>query len=131
MQIESLGSGTRRGPPQVGGLHLRMVSSHGSQNLAGSLPNALGTAESVLLPLALLGIWTAAALGPATRERLPPYSPPSVAAVVAFATVLSPPVMFWLLPLRPPLRGRRGAVASGLLRLALLLTPLWGPILYH
>src|SRR2546430_3600796 len=105
-----------------------MVSSHGSQNLAGSLPDALGTAESVLLPLALLGIWTAAALGPATRERLVRYSAASVTAFVAFDKVLSPQFMIWLLPLIPLVRGRRGLVASGLLGLALLLTQLWFPI---
>jgi hypothetical protein len=130
LQIESLGSGILLAAHQVGGLHLRMVTSHGSQNLAGSLPDALGTAESVLLPLALLGIWTAAALGPATRERLVRYSAASVTAFVAFDKVLSPQFMIWLLPLVPLVRGRRGLIASGLLGLALILTQLWFPIRY-
>jgi hypothetical protein len=130
LQIESLGSGILLAAHQVGGLHLTMVTSHGSQNLAGSLPDALGTAESVLLPLALLGIWTAAALGPATRERLVRYSAASVTAFVAFDKVLSPQFMIWLLPLVPLVRGRRGLIASGLLGVALILTQLWFPIRY-
>jgi hypothetical protein len=130
LQIESLGSGILLAAHQVGGFHLTMVTSHGSQNLGGSLPDALGTAESVLLPLALLGIWTAAALGPAQPERLVRYSAAAVTAFVAFDKVLSPQFMVWLLPLVPLVRGRRGLVASGLLGLALLLTQLWFPIRY-
>jgi hypothetical protein len=130
LQIESLGSGFLLAAHQVGGLHLTMVSSHGSQNLAGSLPNALGVAESALLPLALLGIWTAAALGPAGPERLIRYSAASVTAFVAFDKVLSPQFMIWLLPLVPLVRGRRGLAASALLGIALLLTQLWFPIRY-
>src|SRR5439155_1268515 len=54
LQIESLGSGVLLAAHQLGGLHLTMVTSHGSQNLSGTLPDALGAAQSVLLPLALL-----------------------------------------------------------------------------
>jgi hypothetical protein len=84
----------------------------------------------VLLPLSLLAIWTAAARGPATPERLVRYSAASVTAFVAFEKVLSPQFMIWLLPLVPLVRGRRGLIASGLLALALLLTQLWFPIRY-
>ena len=107
-----------------------MVTSHGSQNLAGSLPRALGAGESALLVVALLGIWWAAARGPATPERLVRYSAASVTAFVAFDKVLSPQFMIWLLPLVPLVAGRRGLVASALLGLALVLTQLWFPIRY-
>jgi hypothetical protein len=130
LQIESLASGVLLGARQVGGLEITMESSRGSQNLAGSLPDALGTASSVLLVLALLGIWAAAAWGPATPERLVRFSAASVVAFVSLGKVLSPQFLIWLIPLVPLVRGRRGLAASGLLGLALLLTQLWFPIRY-
>jgi hypothetical protein len=107
-----------------------MESSHGSQNLVGSLPHALGTASTALLVLALLAIWIAAARGPASAERLVRFSAASLVAFVALSKVLSPQFLIWLIPLVPLVRGRRGLAASGLLGLALLLTQLWFPIRY-
>ena len=130
LQIESLASAVLLAAHQVGGLAITMESSRGSQNLAGSLPDALGTASSVLLVLTLLGIWTAAAWGPATPERLVRFSAASLVAFVSLGKVLSPQFLIWLIPLVPLVRGRRGLVASGLLGLALLLTQLWFPIRY-
>jgi hypothetical protein len=130
LQIESLGSAALLAAHQIGGLHLTMVTSHGSQNLTGSLPKALGAVESALLAVSLIGIWIAAARGPATPERLVRYSAAAVTAFIAFDKVLSPQFMIWLLPLVPLVRGRRGLAASGLLGLALLLTQLWFPIRY-
>ena len=130
LQIESLGSGILLAAHQAGGLGLHVVTSHGSQNLAGSLPHALGVVETVLLAVSLLAIWTAAALGPQTPERLVRYAAASVTAFVAFDKVLSPQFMIWLIPLVPLVGGRRGLAASALLGLALLLTQLWFPIRY-
>jgi hypothetical protein len=130
LQIESLASAVLLAAHQVGGLAITMESSRGSQNLSGSLPDALGTASSALLVVALLGIWTAAARGPATRERLVRFSAASAVAFVSLGKVLSPQFLIWLIPLVPLVRGRRGLAASGLLGLALLLTQLWFPIRY-
>ena len=130
LQIESLGSGILLAAHQLGGLHLSVVTSHGSQNLAGSLPRALGSAETVLLAVSLLAIWFLAARPPATPERLVRYSAAAVTAFVVFDKVLSPQFMIWLIPLVPLVAGRRGLVASALLALALLLTQLWFPIRY-
>jgi hypothetical protein len=94
------------------------------------LPDTLGAIESGLLAAALLGIWTAAALGPAQPERLVRYAAASVTAFVAFGKVLSPQFLIWLIPLVPLVRGRRGLAASALLALALLLTQLWFPFRY-
>src|SRR5207247_2790103 len=38
LQIESLGAGILLVAPQIGGLHRALVTTHGSQNLAGTLP---------------------------------------------------------------------------------------------
>jgi hypothetical protein len=130
LQIESLGSAILLAAHHLGGLALTMVSSHGSQNLGGSLPDAVGTASSALLAVVLLAIWVAAARGPATPERLVRYAAASLVAFAALGKVLSPQFLIWLLPLVPLVRGRRGLVASGLLALALLLTQIWFPIRY-
>ena len=130
LQLESLGAALLLAAHQAGGLALTVDSSRGSQNLVGSLPHAFGTASSVLLVLALAGIWIAAARGPATPERLVRWSAASVAAFVALGKVLSPQFLIWLLPLVPLVRGRRGLAASALLGLALLLTQVWFPIRY-
>jgi Glycosyltransferase family 87 len=130
LQIESLGSAALVMAHQFGGLGLAVVSSHGSQNLAGSTPDTAAQVESGLLVVALLAIWTAAALGPARPDRLVRYSVASVVAFVAFGKVLSPQFMIWLIPLVPLVRGRRGLAASALLALALLLTQLWFPYRY-
>jgi hypothetical protein len=130
LQIESLGAGILLAAHQLGGLDLDVVTSHGSQNLGGSLAGALGTAESALLAVTLIAIWIAAALGPQRPERLVRYAAAGVTAFAAFDKVLSPQFMIWLLPLVPLVRGRRGLAASALLGLALLLTQLWFPIRY-
>jgi hypothetical protein len=130
LQIESLGAGLLLAAHQFGWFDPHVVSSHGSQNLTGSLPKILGSVETGLLVASLLGIWIAAAVAPARPDRLVRYAAASVTAFVAFDKVLSPQFMIWLLPLVPLVRGRRGVVASALLGLALLLTQLWFPIRY-
>ena len=130
LQIESLGAALLLAAHHVGGLGLTMVSSHGSQNLAGSLPHAAGSVSTGLLVAALAAIWIAAARGPATPERLVRWSAASLTAFIAFDKVLSPQFLIWLLPVVPLVRGRRGLAASGLLALALLLTQVWFPIRY-
>jgi hypothetical protein len=130
LQIESLASALLLAGHHLWGLALTMESSRGSQNLAGSLPDALGTASSVLLVLILVGLWTAAARGPATPDRLVRYTAASLAAFVALGKVLSPQFLIWLLPIVPLVRGRRGLAASALLAVALLLTQVWFPIRY-
>ena len=130
LQVESLGSAVLLAAHNVGGLSLTMETSHGSQNLAGSLPEAVGAVSSALLVVAVLAIWLAALRGSATPERLVRYAAASLVAFVAFGKVLSPQFLIWLLPLVPLVRGRRGIAASGLLGLALLLTQVWFPIRY-
>ena len=130
LQIESLASAILLAAHHVGGLALTIDSSHGSQNLSGPLPDALGTGSSVLLALVLVGLWVAAARGRATPDRLIRYSAASLAAFVTLGKVLSPQFLIWLLPIVPLVRGRRGLAASALLGLALLLTQVWFPIRY-
>jgi glycosyl transferase family 87 len=130
LQIESLGSALLLAAHHTWGLALTMESSHGSQNLVGSLPHAVGSVSSGLLAAVLVGIWIAAARLPATPDRLVRFTAASLTAFVVFDKVLSPQFLIWLLPLVPLVRGRRGLAASALLGLALLLTQVWFPIRY-
>jgi uncharacterized membrane protein len=127
LQIESLGSGFLLVAHHVFGLGITMRSGHGSQNLAGALPDALALVQTLVQAAVLVGLWIAFARGATTPRRLARYSAAAVVAFVALGKVLSPQFLIWLVPL-VPLAGRR--VATGLLALALVLTQLWFPFRY-
>jgi uncharacterized membrane protein len=105
--------------------HPRVITSHGSQNVAGY--GALGVATSALQVAALVAVWIAAA-----RDERPllRYAAASVCAFAAFGKVLSPQFLIWLVPLVPLVRGRRGYAGTALLTLALVLTQVWFPAHY-
>ena len=130
LQIESLGSAVLIAAHHLFGLGLRVDTSHGSQNLAGSLPDAVGAAESALALAGLTALWLWFVREPRDRETLVRASAAAVCLFVAFGKVLSPQYMIWLIPLVPLVRGRRGLAAGGLFALALLLTQLWFPYRY-
>ncbi len=130
LQIESLGSGLLLVAHHVFGTGVTMDTSHGSQNLAGSGPDVLAAAQTILQAAALLAVWILFARGPATRERLVQASAAALVAFVAFGKVLSPQFLLWLIPVVPLVRGRRGVAASVLLAAALVLTQLWFPYRY-
>jgi uncharacterized membrane protein len=123
LQIESLGASlfTAFGHPNV-------ISSHGSQNVAGH--GGVAALFSLLQVATLVALWIAFARGPATGDRLLRYSAAAVCAFVAFGKVLSPQFLLWLIPLVPLVRGRRGLAATGLLTVALVLTQVWFPRRY-
>jgi uncharacterized membrane protein len=123
LQIESVGASlfTTFGHPRV-------VTTHGSQNVAGH--GAVAALFGVAQLAALVALWVAFARGPATSARLVRYSAAAVAAFVAFGKVLSPQFLLWLIPLVPLVRGRRGILATALLTLALVLTQVWFPGAY-
>jgi uncharacterized membrane protein len=123
LQIESLGASlfTAFGHPSV-------ISSHGSQNVAGH--GVVAGLLTLLQIASLVALWIAFARGPATGDRLLRYSAASVCAFIAFGKVLSPQFLLWLIPLVPLVRGRRGLAATGLLTAALVLTQVWFPRRY-
>jgi uncharacterized membrane protein len=105
--------------------HPRVVTSHGSQNVAGH--GLLAAATSVLQVAALLAVWLAAARDERPLAR---HAAASVCAFAAFGKVLSPQFLIWLVPLVPLVRGRRAYAATALLTLALVLTQVWFPAHY-
>ncbi len=123
LQIESLGASlfTTFGHPQV-------ISTHGSQNLAGH--GAVAAFSALVQVAVLVALWVAFARGPRSREHLVRYAAGTVCAFIVFGKVLSPQYLLWLIPLVPLVRGRRGLGATALLTAALLLTQVWFPRRY-
>jgi uncharacterized membrane protein len=123
LQIESLGAAilTTFGHPRV-------VTTHGSQNVAGH--GLVATTFALLQVAVLVALWISFARGPATRERLLRYVAACVCAFIAFGKVLSPQFLLWLIPLVPLVAGRRGLGAVALLTAALVLTQVWFPQRY-
>jgi hypothetical protein len=130
LQIESLGSGVLLVLHHAAGLAVHWKSSHGSQNLVGTGPDAIGALQTVLQVGALGAVWWLHARGPGGRAELLRASAAAVAAFVALGKVLSPQYLIWLIPLVPLVRGRRGLQATVLLAVAMVLTQLWFPFRY-
>jgi hypothetical protein len=130
LQIETLGSGILLALHQAAGLHIAMVSSHGSQNLAGRLPDALAIAQGVIEIAVIVAIWIWFARGPAEPGRLFRACAAAVCAFVVFGKVLSPQFLIWLVPLVALIRGRRGLAAGAMLVACFVLTQIWFPYRY-
>jgi hypothetical protein len=125
LQIESLGAAVLVALHHVAGLDVRMAPGHGSQNIAGSLGDAVGVATTVVQVAALCAVWVAFARGEVTRERLLRFAALALVAFVALGKVLSPQFLIWLVPVVPLV----GLPAGLTLGAALLLTQSWFP--YH
>ncbi len=130
LQIESLGAAVLLVAHAVGGLGVTMRPGHGSQNLAGSLPDTLAAVQTVMQLVAVAAVWVWFARGSADRERLVRAAAAAVCAFVALGKVLSPQFLIWLVPLVPLVRGRRGLLAGGVLAATLVLTQTWFPSRY-
>jgi glycosyl transferase family 87 len=130
LQIESLGAALLLAAHHLFGLGLHVDFSHGSQNLGGSLPNAVGAVQSVLVLAGLLALWAWFARRPRDVETLLRASAAAVCLFAAGGKVLSPQYLIWLIPLVPLVRGSRGLAAAGVFGTALLLTQLWFPTRY-
>jgi hypothetical protein len=130
LQIESLGSSFLLVAHRFG-LEITMRSSHGSQNLVGSGPHAIGVAQTVLQLAVLAGLFLAfMRLHRQTPDDLVRYAAAAAVAFVALGKVLSPQFLIWLVPLVLLVRGRRGLLATGLLGCAAVLTQIWFPFRY-
>ncbi|HEX2044423.1 MAG TPA: glycosyltransferase 87 family protein [Gaiellaceae bacterium] len=130
LQVESLGAGALLAAHLLGAYEATVVSTHGSQNLAGALPDALATAQTVVAALALVAVWTLFARARADRQRLVLACATAVAGFVAFGKVLSPQFLVWLVPLVPLVAGSTGLAAAALLGAALVTTQVWFPTRY-
>ena len=90
--------------------------------LHGSAADGLGIATTVLQILAIALVARTYWRGPETAERFVVAFAATVAAFVAFAKVLSPQYLVWLIPVIPLVAPTAGLVASGILLAALVAT---------
>jgi hypothetical protein len=130
LQIESLGAAILLAAHQLGLYDPTVVSTHGSQNLSGSFPDALAAVQTALQLAALVAVWLLFARGRPDRERLLVASTAAVVAFIAFGKVLSPQFLIWLLPLVPLVGGSAGIAACWVFAGALVTTQLWFPHRY-
>ncbi len=130
LQIESLGSAALLAAHQVGAYVPHVVTTFGSQNLDGGLPDAVATIQTALQAVAVFAVWALFIRGRSGPESLLASSAAAVAAFVAFGKVLSPQFLIWLVPLVPLVAGEAGLVAAALLASALFLTQVWFPYRY-
>jgi uncharacterized membrane protein len=130
LQIESLGSSLLLAAHQLTGTTITVVTSYGSQNLVGSIPDLLATLQTVAQAILLLLILILFLRRPAEPEALVLACAASVCAFVASGKVLSPQFLIWLVPLVAILRGRRGLPAGALLVAVMVLTQVLVPHRY-
>jgi Glycosyltransferase family 87 len=128
LQVESLGAAILLVAQHLGLRPLATVTTHGAQALSGrgaGLAADLSTAAELL---AVVAVWIAfARRRAADGETALAACAAAVAALVAFDKVLSPQYVIWLVPFVLLVRGVRGALATGLLFVALGLTQTWFP----
>jgi hypothetical protein len=125
LQTESLGASLLLAADRLGLHHARVVPGNpGSIDLAGRLPDAVGILTTLLIPLVVLVVALRYWHGGESDERLVVAFVASVVSFTAFAKVVSPQYLVWLIPLVPLVAGWRGRLATGLLLTALLLTQL-------
>jgi hypothetical protein len=127
LQLESLGAAVLLAAHHVFGAGVTVATSHGSQNLAGTGPDALAAVLTAVQIAFLLWVWFAYASG---RLGLVQAAAAALVGFVAFGKVLSPQFMIWLIAIVPLVPGRRWPAAVGLLGGALVLTQLWFPFRY-
>ncbi len=130
LQIESLGASLLLAAHRTQIYDATVVSSFGSQNLAGPLPDTFATVQTVLQALAIVAVWIVFARSDRGKEPLLIASAAAVCAFVAFGKVLSPQFLVWLLPLMPFLLLRRAYLQLGLYAATLAVTQLWFPYRY-
>ena len=130
LQIESFGAAVLLALHQLG-MPLGWSSSHGSQNLTGTVAAVASITTSVAQIGVLIWIWTRYA----TRAALTPDAfvgacAASLVAFVALGKVISPQFLIWLLVVVALVRGRRAWPALALLVLTCALTRGWFPHRY-
>jgi len=130
LQLESLGASLLLAAEQLGLYDATVTSSHGSQNLAGSLPDAIASLQTAFQLVVVGVVWAVFAARDRGRESLLTAGAASVAAFVAFGKVLSPQFLIWLVPLVPAVAGAGGLAACTVLLVVLVTTQLWFPFRY-
>jgi hypothetical protein len=130
LQVESLGAAVFVAAHQIGGLHLHVVKSAGSDNLVGPGPSTAASASGIATVLALVAIYVLYLRSSRGKEQLVTACAAAVVAYVTLSKVFSPQYLVWLFPLVPLVGGRLGVRASTLLAVAIGMTQIWEPYRY-
>ncbi len=94
----------------------------GSLDLAGRLPTSLASLTTVLAAGAIAWVWFACRRSLASDAVFVTGLTASALAFLAFAKVISPQFLTWLLPLVPLVAGRAGRISAALLAASMILT---------
>jgi hypothetical protein len=131
LQIESLGSAVLLALHHAAGMPLGWASSHGSQNLTGTVA-VVAAAVTTVAQLGVLAYiwWRFAARLSLTEAGLAEACAAVLVAFVALGKVLSPQFLVWLLPAAGLVVGRRVWPALALLAVVCGLTRGWFPDRY-
>jgi hypothetical protein len=123
LQTESLGASLLLAADRLGIYHARLIAgAPGSIDLGGAVANTVGVLTTVVAIGAVLAVAAVHARGEPALEGFVVAFVATVVGFTAFAKVLSPQYLVWLVPLVPLVRGRAGALASALLLTCLVLT---------
>ena len=107
----------------VGTYSARIVPGDpGSLDLAGRLPTTLASLTTVLAAGAIGWVWFACRRSLASDAVFVTGLTASALAFLAFAKVISPQFLTWLLPLVPLIAGRAGRACAALLVASMILT---------
>ena len=120
LHAESLGASILLAADKLGAYEAHVVKRlhpAATRDLAGGLPDALGVATSAAAALAVVAVWVAYA----RRRELEVAFAGAVAGALAFAKVLSPQYLVWLIPLAV----FGGGTAVAVLVAALVLAQTW------
>jgi Glycosyltransferase family 87 len=124
LQLESTGGAVLIAFHHLFGTGLEVVTTYGSQNIAGTAAEVIAVLTSVLLVVSLLLVWRRFARSERTAEGLVCGCAASVALLLALGKVFSPQFVIWLLPVVPLVAN---VTAWLLLALVLVLTQSWFP----
>jgi Glycosyltransferase family 87 len=125
LQTESLGASLLFAADRLGIYHARIIfGAPGSLDLSGTVADTVGVLTTVAAIGAVLAVAAVCARRELGSEGFVVAFVATVVGFVAFAKVLSPQYVVWLVPLVPLVRGRTGAFASTLLLICLVLTQL-------
>jgi hypothetical protein len=108
-----------------------VVSGSGSDNLAGSLPNAIAAITSLAELLLLVALYLVFARTRRTDQQLVNACVTAALAYLVLGKVLSPQYLIWIVPLVPLLSGRNRLPAAALMLAALVLTQVNFQFHYH
>ena len=128
LQLESLGGAVLLAADRLGLYDATVVAGSTaalSRDLAGSLPDALAVATSVLQLAAIVGVSWFFVRDRRSGERLVAATAATLAGFLAFSRFISPQYLVWLLPLVPLVARPFGIAAAALLAGAMVLGQLW------